>query len=70
MIYKTFHTGGGTNSERHHFVLSNFKFKILPTPTEIVLIPNQKICSADGISDWFGISNADINTRVIRAPPL
>ncbi len=35
----------------------------------MLLIPNQIICSRIGISSWFGISTAGINTRVIRATP-
>ncbi len=56
--------------QHHDFMRSVPRIRIHSTPTELVLIPNQKICSAVLISGWFGISTAGINTRVIRAAPV
>ncbi len=69
----SYYTGintSGTNSKHHDFIWLDIIIRIQPIPTEMLLVPNQIICSQIGISSWFGISPAGINTRVMRAPPV
>jgi hypothetical protein len=64
-----FYNTSGTNSKHCDFMYSGLKIRTQPIPTELALIPNEKIWSSVHISSSFGISTVGINTRVIRAAP-